>query len=682
MKKYIFALLVLPLASFAQNLEQDSVRLLDEVTVKAFAYNAKIDQAPISVGIVHAEQLNRFSNTSILPAVNTIPGVRMEERSPGSYRFAIRGSSLRSPFGVRNVKFYWRGLPLTDGGGNTYLNLLDFNSIGSMEIIKGPGGSLYGAGTGGVVLLESPAAKQNQVEVTMLGGSFGLGRVQAAVTSLTNKSTLSARIGYQQADGYREQTKMNRLNTMLTWDYRINSKSTLNVVLLQGNLFYETPGGLTLAQYEENPKQARPATATQAGAVDQQAAVTNQTSYLGIIYTNDWNKRWATSVGVNGSLTDFKNPTIRNYETRFEKNAALRTETSYHFGLGKGEGKLTFGAEAQQFQSDLTVQGNNGGQMTAPVFSDEVLTSSQQLIFFQTDFELPSQLFLTVGGSLNFLKFSDESTVTGTLLDRRFGSELSPRMALLKKVSPSFSVFANVSRGFSPPTIAEALPSAGTFNENLNAERGINSEAGVRGKVIRSLSVDLVAYNFQLKDAIVIQRASDGSEYFVNAGTTSQQGIESTVDWHPVLSVEKIKDIKLWASYSLNNYFFGDYIQDGNDYSSNELTGVAPQVFAAGFDFLLQRGLYLNATALYTDALPLNDANTAYASAYWLLGTRLGYKKTAGKLPFEVFAGADNLLDEKYSLGNDLNALGGRFYNAAAPRNYYLGLNLRLLGKK
>ena len=44
------------------------------------------------------------------------------------------------------------------------------------------------------------------------------------------------------------------------------------------------------------------------------------------------------------------------------------------------------------------------------------------------------------------------------------------------------------------------------------------------------------------------------------------------------------------------------------------------------------------------------------------------------KLPLDFFAGADNLLDEQYSLGNDLNAAGSRFYNAAAGRNYFVGL--------
>ena len=72
----------------------------------------------------------------------------MEERSPASYRMNIRGSTLRSPFGVRNVKVYLDDIPFTDAGGNTYLNQLSYYNFNSIEVLKGPGGSLYGAGTG------------------------------------------------------------------------------------------------------------------------------------------------------------------------------------------------------------------------------------------------------------------------------------------------------------------------------------------------------------------------------------------------------------------------------------------------------------------------------------------------------------------------------------------------------
>ena len=44
------------------------------------------------------------------------------------------------------------------------------------------------------------------------------------------------------------------------------------------------------------------------------------------------------------------------------------------------------------------------------------------------------------------------------------------------------------------------------------------------------------------------------------------------------------------------------------------------------------------------------------------------------KIRAEIFAGADNIFDTKYSLGNDINAAVGRYYNAAPGRNYYAGI--------
>src|SRR6478609_9827719 len=88
------------------SLQEDSSRVLSEVTVKAYEYGKPITEVPVAIGIIGKKALDRFNVTSFVSAVNTIPGVRMEERSPGSYRLSIRGSTLRSPFGIRNVKVY------------------------------------------------------------------------------------------------------------------------------------------------------------------------------------------------------------------------------------------------------------------------------------------------------------------------------------------------------------------------------------------------------------------------------------------------------------------------------------------------------------------------------------------------------------------------------------------------
>jgi iron complex outermembrane receptor protein len=42
---------------------------------------------------------------------------------------------------------------------------------------------------------------------------------------------------------------------------------------------------------------------------------------------------------------------------------------------------------------------------------------------------------------------------------------------------------------------------------------------------------------------------------------------------------------------------------------------------------------------------------------------------------------ADNIFDVQYSLGNDINAFGGRYYNAAPGFNFAGGISLHFMFK-
>lgn len=683
----VFYFLLLSHCSIAQII--DSTRTLNEIVIKGFAYNRPLIEVPASIAIVGKNQMERFNNTSLLPAINTVPGVRMEERSPGSFRLSIRGSSLRSPFGVRNVKFYWNNLPLTDGGGNTYLNLMDFNSIGQIEIIKGPAGSLYGAGNGGVLLLTSPSIKQNEIQLSASGGSYGLQRYQASVNHFSKKIKASFNYGHQQADGYREQTMMRRDALNLNLEFQLQSKGILSTSLFYTDLFYQTPGGLTKAQYDADPRQARPAAPATAttpalpSAMEQQAAVYNQTFYGGINYDYQWNDHWSTKIGGYGSITDFKNPTISktNYEKRMEENWGGRTETQYSYEPDKWKGRLTVGGEFQHFHSPIFNYENNKGNV-GNLLNDDKLTSTLLITFAQAEIELPKNYFLTVGASGSFInyRFNRVSVDPAVVQNRNFDPVISPRVALLKKVTDRISLYGNVSKGFSPPTLAEVRPSTNTYNDSLMAETGINYEVGIRGMLWNQFSFDAAVYVLNVNQTIVVQRQINGSDYFINSGNSLQKGAEVTLAWNPLLEKNQtISSLKIWSNYTLNQYRFVNYVQNKNDYSGNQLTGVAPTISVSGIDIRFKNNLYLNSTFNLVDRLPLNDASIEYANDYFLAGVRIGYSHLSkSKTSIEIWLGIDNAFNQKYSLGNDLNAAGGRFYNAAAERNFYLGLNARL----
>ncbi len=160
-----------------------SVNSLSELVVQSYQTERQLIEQAAPISVVRPEDLARFNEGSIVQSFNTKPGVRIEERAPASYRISIRGSALRSPFGVRNVKVYWNDIPFTSPDGTTPLNLLDLSNIQTAEIIKGPAGSIYGAGTGGVVSLESnQRIQKDQAEASLLVGDYGLQKYRVAVS--------------------------------------------------------------------------------------------------------------------------------------------------------------------------------------------------------------------------------------------------------------------------------------------------------------------------------------------------------------------------------------------------------------------------------------------------------------------------------------------------------------------
>jgi iron complex outermembrane receptor protein len=115
------------------------------------------------------------------------------------------------------------------------------------------------------------------------------------------------------------------------------------------------------------------------------------------------------------------------------------------------------------------------------------------------------------------------------------------------------------------------------------------------------------------------------------------------------------------------------------DYSGNRLTGVPRQVAVSSLQFRLPQSVYVFVQHNYTARLPVNDANTVYAGSYHLLQAKAGWQVPWHyRTRLNIYAGADNLLNQKYSLGNDLNAVGNRYYNPAPLRNFYVGVNVRI----
>ncbi|RYD57716.1 MAG: TonB-dependent receptor [Sphingobacteriales bacterium] len=653
---------------------------LQEVEIKAYEQNATIYETPAAVNIITTRQLERFNNTSILPALNATPGVRMEERSPGSYRLSIRGSSLRSPYGVRNVKIYYNDIPFTDPGGHSYFNQLGFYNIRSLEIIKGPGSSLYGAGTGGVMLIGSNPEEQNTgVKVGYTAGGYGLSHLNAELRVARKDAVHTRRYQRITSNGYRDHSQMRR--DVVSWDteMKLGKKDKLTANFLYSDLFYQTPGALTLAEYQNNPQADRPAAGAFPGASEARAGIYQQMFLAGFTNKHEFSERLTASTTLYGIYNQLRNPTIQNYGRNTEPHFGGRTTFTYEQPLGESVLDVVAGAEVQHGFATIRTYKNRGGNPDTLMYDDE-LDNSQYFGFAQVGWKY-RRWVLTGGLSANRqrIKFARLNSFPYASAKQDFDNGLAPRLALLYKLKQHLSIYTNVAKGFSPPTSAELLPSGNDYNAALRAEYGWNYELGSRGSLLDNrLSYDMSMFLFRMNNTIVVRRDVGGGNYFVNAGGTDQKGMEAFLKYQLTESNGSfITSSAMWSSYSYYNFKYDVFRRLDEDFSGNQLPGVAPHTITTGLDVYTRLGLYVNATLNYVDKISLNDAGSVTADAYQLVNVRLGYKKLfRSHYLVEVFAGADNLLDENYSLGNDINGFGGRYYNAAMGRNYSAGITL------
>ena len=684
-KALLFPFLLLFLSPcFSQEEMTDTSKTLDDVTVKAFEQNRKLSNSVAIVKIIEFNNADRYNKTSLVNGFNSIAGVRMEERSPGSYRINIRGSSLRSPFGVRNVKVYWNDIPVTDPGGNTYFNQFAYNNFSSIEIFKGPAGSMYGAGTGGLILMQTLAPWQPGVSAEYITGSFNLQNVfiSARLGKKENRSQVS--FAHNQTDGYRVQSRMGRDNFSWVTKSNISERQQFSTSVLLNNLYYQTPGALTLPEFTTNPKAARPAAGTLPSAVNAKAAIEQINFVAGITHLYKITSAFTNYTTFYGAFTELKNPAIRNYEKRDEPHLGGRTVFIYEKKQEEMNWQLTGGSEFQHGFFNTSVFKNKNGTPDSLQTDDDILyiTSSY---FMQGDVAWKEKWFINGGLSLNKTRvsFTRLNRFPVVSQNRTYRNELAPRISLKKVFANDLALRATVSRGFSPPTTAELLPSTGVISTDLEAEYGWNFETTASYNLFHhKLQLEATGFYFKLNNALVQRRDLSGADYFVNAGDVKQKGLEITADFITHSGKGFIDYYRINTAYTYNHFRYGSFIKGTDDFSGKKVPSVPANTFSVLGDINLKKGFYSNITYYAAAKIFLNDANTATAEPYQLLGWRLGWRKTIKqKNKLNFYAGADNLLDETYSLGNDINAAANRFYNAAPGRNYYVGVSFQWIKK-
>lgn len=652
-------------AQEAMTLDSLYLYALPEVSVSAL--DVQLSPAiPAPITAVRLAELPAYDNSSLLSALNRIAGVRFEERAAASYRIAIRGASLRAPFGVRNVQVFWNGIPFGEPGGDVPLNFLDAVNIDEVTVIRGPNGGRYGSGTAGTLLLGTAPFSTDTVSRVNLGltaGSCGLFRTDAVINRPNQFGAVDQlRIGYQRSDGYREHNAMERA----TIQYSSNLGKQTKLHALYTKLDYELPGGLNAQQAAENPRQARP------GSVDTDASIHYHNLLLGV--TNDKKLgQWRAESSAYATGFYFDHP----FNFDYKREANLGAGGRFSLSRAWGSWALNAGAQGQlQYRTGQNFE-NNAGMPGELNFSDEIF-SEQGFVYGQVRYA-PGPFDFQADLSSSALSYSVDRTFdaggnTG-LTDFTTSRPLALRLAAGYRFGQldQHYLYAARADGFSPPTLDEFRTNEGSLNLDLKPEVGINYELGYRYST-RMVDLEAIGFLFALDEAITTFTDDRGTQLFRNAGRTRQLGFELTAD---VRTLAKVFGGELGGSATYTHYDFTyrDLARNGTDLSGQSIPGAAPHTVNVELSWHHQSGPYWNLFHNFTDATPLTDANDVFARSFNLLRLNVGFRKSN----YDFFVSGNNLLNDELNLGYDLNVrFGGRFFQPAPGRTFLAGVKLTL----
>jgi iron complex outermembrane receptor protein len=81
------------------------------------------------------------------------------------------------------------------------------------------------------------------------------------------------------------------------------------------------------------------------------------------------------------------------------------------------------------------------------------------------------------------------------------------------------------------------------------------------------LTIDISGFYYRLNNAIVQRKDASGADYFTNAGSTKQKGIETSLSFELLSHPNKIiKNALIWGSHSYHHFRYDVFKQVANDF--------------------------------------------------------------------------------------------------------------------
>jgi iron complex outermembrane recepter protein len=633
-----------------------------------------VETLPLPYTIVAGVPLDLSgSGLGLQEVLLTTPGILVRNRTnaPQGPRISIRGFGARSAFGVRGVTVLLDGIPLTLADGLAQLDGVDPDLLGTLQVLRGPAGALYGNAAGGVLALSSGRAdqlpgEQLELRVGQYGLWKGLARVAVPLAAESGGGGLVAAASFTSVEGFREHASFERWIVHLASNTPLSERTTL--------LFFadaldvprsEDPGALTAEERDSDPAAAAPDNLLyDAGEEIRQLQV--GTRLVGSLSARDSAEAslYYVSRTFLGRIPFRVNELARD---AYGATTQLRTARPV---LGQSV-HLAGSADVARLQDRRSGFDSDGG---APV--GEPTTHQQEGVTSVGGFAQGQVTALDRLTGFGVLRYDRQwFTLRDLRLDDGDASDSLNFGALTGMVGASARVvdgavaWVSWANAYETPTISElSLRPDGEagFVDDLRPQRAATAELG--GRVRRTgWNAELSLFHTELVDELVPFQDDTGRTYYSNAGASHRTGLEAAAD------ADLPWELRAGAAYTLVDARFDDYTVAGVALTGAAVPGIPLHHAGASIERAPERGWLARGDVEWTAATWLDDANETRAPDSVTVDLQLGFRVRTSRITWELRGGVENLTDADALDNVRPNASNGRFFEPAWPRYAHLG---------
>ena len=656
---------------------------LDEVVVSAFKSN-KYDLVPASRTALSARQISNRQINGIKELTAIIPNFYMPDYgSRASCPVFVRGVGNKSD--GTGIGFYVDGVP--------YYEPLSFDTdlgdVASVEVLRGPQGTLYGRNAiGGIVNIST----RNPLEYQNTRVRLGYGRYNDLRTQISNYTKVSDKFGftfgalYHHNDGaFRNSYLDEKVDKMNETEERIGlyyKPSESWLIRLTSNFTYSDQGGYPYAPVDVETNTLQP------------ISYNRYSSFRRLISTN------GLGITYTGSVVSFNSQTSFQYikskqaidqdftvtDKSFVENARHQNMVSQEFTLksnGDSRYQWVVGAFGMMEHVDRTVD-NFSPSAGSLSHTDYCVPTSSLALYHQSTYNIWRGLSATAGVRFDYehaktkydnLKvkaapFTDGYLEYADLLPSASGesfestknfTQFTPKFTLQYNTTENNLFYASVTRGYKPGGFNKSFSTAD--QRSYEPEYSWNYEVGASVNLIRDLltiSADL--FYIDWREMQITSTIAGVGNITTNAGHTDSKGVELDIAFRP------LKGLQFNANYGYTYARFLSYEKSETvSYTNNRLPMVPNHTLSVDGNYTINPLGWLDRIMINVGLRGLGriywaEDNLVSQDFYALLNAKVALTK--GIVTWELWG--KNLTDTNY-MAYGFKSSSGNYAQAGKP---------------